>query len=229
MVEYPFFSVQSSYEPLISPYTTLHFFQLNLLYLYRNGLRNKNKMGHYLRVWKKTAYAKIDSAVILAQSNILILVFIKKKFPYLMFIKKMLIIPNSPYTKKISMYNFVHKTRQNFSTYLVKQTLLVFSSSPQNIIFKSDVILNLLHTNDLVLYTKEIPISTNFVLIRRQNLSSRTVFYVFMKISPIEYTERLFVRINRKSESYFSIISFQSEANRVYVSEINIVVFKRRN
>ena len=42
-------------------------------------------------------------------------------------------------------------------------------------------------------------------------------------------TERLFVRINRKSESYFSIISFQSVANRVYVSEINIVVFKRRN
>ena len=42
-------------------------------------------------------------------------------------------------------------------------------------------------------------------------------------------TERLFVRINRKSESYFSIISFQSEANRVYVSEINIVIFKRRN
>ena len=40
------------------------------------------------------------------------------------------------------------------------------------------------------------------------------------------YTERLFVRINRKSESYFSIISFQSEASRVYISEINIVVFK---
>ena len=42
----------------------------------------------------------------------------------------------------------------------------------------------------------------------------------------IIYTERLFVRINRKSGSYFSIISFQSEASRVYVSEINIVVFK---
>ena len=40
------------------------------------------------------------------------------------------------------------------------------------------------------------------------------------------YTERLFVRINRKSESYFRIISFQSVANRVYVSEINIVDFK---
>ena len=39
-------------------------------------------------------------------------------------------------------------------------------------------------------------------------------------------TERLFVRINRKCELYFSIISFQSEASRVYVSEINIVVFK---
>ena len=39
-------------------------------------------------------------------------------------------------------------------------------------------------------------------------------------------TERLFVRINRKGESYFSIISFQNEANKVYVSDINMVVFK---
>ena len=42
------------------------------------------------------------------------------------------------------------------------------------------------------------------------------------------YTERLFVRMNHKSELYFSMISFQEEANWVCVSEIKIVVFKRR-
>ena len=39
--------------------------------------------------------------------------------------------------------------------------------------------------------------------------------------------EEIFVRVNHKNELYFSIISFQNGANRVYVSEINIVVFKR--
>ena len=48
----------------------------------------------------------------------------------------------------------------------------------------------------------------------------------FLNFSSKRYTERLFVRINRKSQSYFSIISFQSEASRVYLSEINIVFFK---
>ena len=38
----------------------------------------------------------------------------------------------------------------------------------------------------------------------------------------IKYTERLFVRVNHKNELYFSMISFQNEENRVYVSEINI-------
>ena len=43
------------------------------------------------------------------------------------------------------------------------------------------------------------------------------------------HTERLFVRINHKNELYFSIISFHDEANRVYLSEINIVLFKRQS
>ena len=34
------------------------------------------------------------------------------------------------------------------------------------------------------------------------------------------YTERLFVGVNHKNELYFSIISFQNKANRVYVSDI---------
>ena len=42
----------------------------------------------------------------------------------------------------------------------------------------------------------------------------------------IKYAERLFVRVNHKNELYFSMISFQNEANGVYVSEINKVVFK---
>ena len=37
--------------------------------------------------------------------------------------------------------------------------------------------------------------------------------------------KELFVRVNHKSELYFSIMSFQNEAIRVYVSEINISVF----
>ena len=40
-------------------------------------------------------------------------------------------------------------------------------------------------------------------------------------------TVRLFVRVNHINELYFSMISFQNKANRVYVSEINLVVFKR--
>ena len=43
------------------------------------------------------------------------------------------------------------------------------------------------------------------------------------------YTERLFVRVNHKNELYFSIISFHNKTNRVYVSENNIVVFKRQS
>ena len=35
--------------------------------------------------------------------------------------------------------------------------------------------------------------------------------------------------INPKNELYFSKISFQIEANGVYISEINIVGFKRRS
>ena len=42
-------------------------------------------------------------------------------------------------------------------------------------------------------------------------------------------TERLFVRVSHENELYFIMMSFQNKANRVYVSEINIVVFKRRN
>ena len=34
------------------------------------------------------------------------------------------------------------------------------------------------------------------------------------------YTEWLLVRLNHKNELYFSMISFQNEANRVYVSEM---------
>ena len=41
--------------------------------------------------------------------------------------------------------------------------------------------------------------------------------------------KEFFVRINHKSELRFSIIFFQNEANRIYVSEINIVVFKRQS
>ena len=43
------------------------------------------------------------------------------------------------------------------------------------------------------------------------------------------YTKRLFVRVNHENELYFSKISFQTEANGIYVSEINIVLFKRRS
>ena len=39
-------------------------------------------------------------------------------------------------------------------------------------------------------------------------------------------TERLFVRVNHRNKLYFSIISFQNEANRIYVSDIYTVVFK---
>ena len=39
-------------------------------------------------------------------------------------------------------------------------------------------------------------------------------------------TERRFVRVNHKNELYFSIISFQNKANRVYVPDINIVILK---
>ena len=42
----------------------------------------------------------------------------------------------------------------------------------------------------------------------------------------IKYTDRLFLRFNDENELYLSIMSFQIEANRVCVSEINIVVFK---
>ena len=38
------------------------------------------------------------------------------------------------------------------------------------------------------------------------------------------HAERLFVSVNDKSELYFSMISFQNEANRVYVSDIHIVI-----
>ena len=52
-----------------------------------------------------------------------------------------------------------------------------------------------------------------------------------MKFKCIEamkpFTERFFVRVNHEIELYFSMKSFQNEANKVYVSEINIVVFKR--
>ena len=41
-------------------------------------------------------------------------------------------------------------------------------------------------------------------------------------------TEIVFVRVNHKNELYFSMISFQNEANRVYLPEINIVIFKRQ-
>ena len=40
------------------------------------------------------------------------------------------------------------------------------------------------------------------------------------------YIKRIFVGVNHKNELYFSMISFQNEAHKVYVSEINIVVFK---
>ena len=78
---------------------------------------------------------------------------------------------------------------------------------------------------------------TNIFSTLAVNISKILVIYFYYQIHVLrlktffkeDYTERLFVRINRKSESYFSIISFQSEANKVYVSEINIVVFKRRN
>ena len=40
------------------------------------------------------------------------------------------------------------------------------------------------------------------------------------------FTQRLFVRVNHKNELYFSMISFQNEANGVYVSGINITVIK---
>ena len=43
------------------------------------------------------------------------------------------------------------------------------------------------------------------------------------------YIERLFVKVNHKNELYFGIISFQNKANRVYVSDINIVVFKQQS
>ena len=46
---------------------------------------------------------------------------------------------------------------------------------------------------------------------------------------PRYYSERLFVKVNHKNELYFSMILFKNKVNRVYVSEINIVVFKRRN
>ena len=42
-------------------------------------------------------------------------------------------------------------------------------------------------------------------------------------------TERLFFRVNHKNELYFSIISFQNEKNRDYVSEINIVALKQQS
>ena len=45
----------------------------------------------------------------------------------------------------------------------------------------------------------------------------------------LKYTERLFVRVNHKNELYFSIISFQNETNRDYVTEMLIVVFKRQS
>ena len=35
-----------------------------------------------------------------------------------------------------------------------------------------------------------------------------------------------FVRVNHKNGLYFNMISFQNEANRVYVPDINIVLFK---
>ena len=40
-------------------------------------------------------------------------------------------------------------------------------------------------------------------------------------------TERLFARVNHKNELYSNMISFQNEANRIYVSDINIVIFKQ--
>ena len=50
-----------------------------------------------------------------------------------------------------------------------------------------------------------------------------------LRIKFSHYTERLFVRENHKNELYFSMISFQNEVNRVYVSEMNLVVYKWRN
>ena len=43
------------------------------------------------------------------------------------------------------------------------------------------------------------------------------------------WIERLFVRVNHKNELYFSIISFQNEVNKVYVSGVNIVVFQQES
>ena len=37
----------------------------------------------------------------------------------------------------------------------------------------------------------------------------------------LEYTERLFVRLNHKNELYFNTTSFQNEENRVHVLEIS--------
>ena len=35
------------------------------------------------------------------------------------------------------------------------------------------------------------------------------------------HIKRLFVRVNHKNKLHFSIITFQNEPNRVYVSDIN--------
>ena len=52
-----------------------------------------------------------------------------------------------------------------------------------------------------------------------------TIFIAFMSSLHSE----IFIGVNHEIELYFNIISFQKEESRVYVSDINIVVFKRQS
>ena len=90
-------------------------------------------------------------------------------------------------------------------------------------------------TGKLILVTTKHLARNEQVNVRRSLNQLKYVSLTILTVSEISfvrsryYTERLFLRVNHKNELYFSMISFQNKANRVYESEINIVVFKLRN
>ena len=89
--------------------------------------------------------------------------------------------------------------------------------------------MSLLTTEMLLLISQALKsyLLSHFLKIFFENIVLSVRNFVLYRV--LVHSERLFVRGNHKNELYFRMISFQNEANRVYASDINIVVFKQQS